>query len=624
MSFLLMITLTLLPSAEGKPAPLASPTSSGQGTLGAFATPQDLTRAIDEHLLVRWQQASVEPPIACDDATFIRRVSLDLIGRIPRVSEVRTFLDDPSPYKRQTLVKRLLQSAAHADHMATYWRRVWVPQTETRNFQNQTAPFESWLSFQLQAGTPYDRLVQKLLLVSATVDPRNGSDAKANVKSDAEARFAFTPDTFLVVNEHKPESLAANTTRAFLGLNLDCAQCHDHPFARWSRDQFWQTAAFFTRPDGKPAAGGAMMEGEAMMEMEAPDKEKKLDATPATVSGDSMMAAGSSARGPALEAPSPSAPKSLDLRDLAQETKSPYENLQLTIPETDRTVRATLLDGSPIPWPKTDEKGFDANAGRDVLVGWITAPGNPYFARNAVNRLWANYLGMGLVHPIDDLSGAIPPSHPELLSDLAAALVQHRFDLDFVIEAIVLSQAYQADSRYAAAAADETPLFDRMPIRGLTGEQLYASLRTASGLPAERNDLGTAKDSFLQFFLGPRQRDLFLTRFYVDQPAAAQRSIIQSLAMMNGDFISKLTDPEISPILIATAQSPFLTPVEKVETLYLATLTRMPTEEEVEALLGPGADRAQAAWAKSPAAMATLLSDLMWAILNSSEFNTNH
>ncbi len=490
---------------------LAVPTGA---SAGAPPDPVALAVRIDARLAERWTAAKVRPADPADDATFARRLYLDLVGRVPTVAEARAFAEDRAPAKRAALVAQLLDSPAHARHWAVVWRREWVPQAD----QPQSPlvdDFGAWLVPRLRDNVPYDRLARELL----TATPVRGGPDRA-------------PTTFLAAGEYKPENLAANTTRAFLGLNLDCAQCHNHPFARWTRDQFWQMAAFFVRPAN--------------------------------------------------------------------------EKLEISVPETNRAARARLLSGEEpaLPAPVT------ADTGRAALAEWVTDKRNPFFAKNAVNRVWAQLFGTGLVEPLDDLSGENPPSHPELLDELAKAFADSGFDLKFLTAALVRTKAYQLSSVVPKGGSADPRLFARAGVRGLTGEQLYDSLRVAAGLPPERADLDPT---------GARsERRAFAEKFRVERTGEAQRSILQSLSLMNGPLTSALTHPAKSPTLRAVADAPFLDTAAKVEALYLAALGRKPAPDEAAPLVkyvtAGGADR-------DPK---NALADVFWVLLNGSEFATNH
>ncbi|MGL6073429.1 MAG: DUF1553 domain-containing protein [Fimbriiglobus sp.] len=486
--------------------------------LAAPPDPLILSTKIDGHLARRWENEKIQPAVQVDDAGFARRVYLDLAGRIPTVAEVREFLNDKSLDKRAKLVDRLLNSGAHFRHTATFWRREWIPQTDTLQFTGLTDEVDGWLAAKLRDGEAYDRIVRELLTVQRA---KTGPG---------------TPATFLSASENKPENLAANTTRAFLGINLDCAQCHDHPFARWSRDQFWQTAAFFARPysaDGKPAS-----------------------------------------------------------------------KLELTIPNTKRTVESAFLTETQPKWPAS----LQDDTGRLILANWVTARDNPYFAKNAVNRVWANLFGTGIVEPLDDLSGQNPASHPELLDELAKAFVESDFNLTYLTKAIVMTKAYQLSS--VGTAQVDPRLFARAAVRGLTGEQLYDSLCVAAGMPPERDDLDSASVI--------RERKQFADKFRVERAGSAERSILQALSLMNGKLTLELSHWEKNRTLRTIAHAPFLKTPGKVEALYHATLSRYPTAEEISPHMkyiekgGTDSDPQKA------------MADIFWALLNSTEFNTNH
>ena len=292
---------------------------------------------------------------------------------------------------------------------------------------------DRWLELQLANNVPYDRMVRSLLTLPL-VEKRRQADSRES-----------SPVLFYLGREDKPEALAAGVTRLFLGVRLECAQCHDHPHAPWSREVFWSQAAFF--------AG---------------------------------------------------------LRDEATAPR------KITIPGVKREVAARFLDNTPLP---------DAGSGRTALADWITGAENPYFARAAVNRLWEHFFGVGLVDPVDDMTVANRPSHPELLDELARGFVAARYDVKVIIRAIVLSDAYQRTSvESRIGPAPEPRLFSRMSVKALTGAEVFDSLIEATGYrPA---DLAN-------------RRARFLARFgRVEQRLEGQGSIPRSLALMNGELVT--------------------------------------------------------------------------------------
>lgn len=485
------------------------------GSVADAASPEPalLAERVDRRIAERWAAQKVKPSASADDSAFARRLYLDLIGRIPTIAEARSFIDDRASDKRAKLIDQLLASGGHARHWATFWRREWVPQADQPG-STLADELEPWLTGGLRDNTSYDRLVRELLTAPTARAPGGA------------------PQTFLVASEFKPENLAANTTRAFLGVNLDCAQCHNHPFARWTREQFWETAAFFVRSDsGDPA------------------------------------------------------------------------QRELKVAGTSLSVRPRLLTSEAIAWPAAAKP----DSGRTVLAEWITRKDNPYFAKNAVNRVWANLFGTGLVEPLDDLSGESPASHPELLDELAKAFADSGFDLKYLITALTHTRVYQLSSAGSESASSDQRLFESAPVRGLTGEQLYDSLRVAAGLPPDRADLDPLNAS--------KARKQFADTFRIERPGSAQRSILQSLSLMNGPLTTELTNPGRSPVLKAIAGAPFLDTKAKVESLFLATLGRMPGADES----APAIKHVERTTDTGQA-----LADLFWALLNSAEFATNH
>ncbi len=197
---------------------------------------KSLAARIDAVLAARWAESKVRPAAIADDGEFLRRVSLDLIGKIPTAAEARDFLDDPSPGKRLALVERLLDSPAYTTRATEIWRRLLLPEADTEDLARQVAGnFETWLRKMVIEDAGYDRIVREILTAKL-----NAQNANAVV-----GRLVPSPVGYYTAKENKPENLAAGVSRVFLGVRLECAQCHNHPFASWKREQFWSLAAFF-------------------------------------------------------------------------------------------------------------------------------------------------------------------------------------------------------------------------------------------------------------------------------------------------------------------------------------------------------------------------------------------
>src|SRR5262245_41039547 len=251
-------------------------------TMAFGADPQPLVGApdvhalaarIDKHLAAGWIAAKVEPAPLADDAEFLRRIYLDLAGRIPSVTEARDFLKDAAPDKRERLVERVLGGPRYVTHAANTWRARLLPETSASQQARFLAPgFETWLREKLSQNAGYDAMVRELLT--------------APIESNRN-RFAFNPGrasnplAYYVAKESRPENVAAAAARVFLGIRLECAQCHDHPFAEWKRDQFWSLAAFFSGIGSQGQGGdftGALQEVADKRELMIPGTERVVQA----------------------------------------------------------------------------------------------------------------------------------------------------------------------------------------------------------------------------------------------------------------------------------------------------------------------------------------------------------
>lgn len=517
---------------------------------------QKLAAQIDSLLDEVNRTKKIEPAPLADDAEFLRRVYLDLTGRIPDVASARAFLVDRDPQRRAKLIAKLLNSPNYVNHFVNYWRGAMLPEAAASlQARLQTPTFEAWLRDRLRKGTRYDQLAREVLTVPVGgLTP--GAPQGALMLRDG---GGLTPSAFYTVNEYKPEQLAARTARIFLGVRLECAQCHNHPFADWKREQFWEYAAFFAGVQGRPGPGGFVLP-------------------------------------PAVEQ---------------------SQIHQLTIPGTEQVVQAKFLDGRVPDWSKTKQS-------RQALANWLTDSANPFFARAAVNRLWAYCFGLGLIDPVDEMVGTdAQPSHPKLLDELARAFVRSGYDIKFLLEAITNSQAYQRSSRQTHPSQADATAFAKAALRGLSAEQLYDSLSVAVGL----SSTAAAPDNPLNFGQLTTPRQEFLTRFanFGDRPSEVQTSILQALHLMNGKVIGDATSLENSRTLAAVLEFPGFTTQQRIETLYLAALTRLPTASELSRM-SRFIDTAQANAPANerPIRQRQALADLFWALLNSSEFYLNH
>jgi hypothetical protein len=488
---------------------------------------QKLAAKIDEFIDAGCRAKGVKPATLADDSEFVRRVYLDLTGRIPTVREARDFLEGQAPDKRQRLVEILLDSSNYVAHFTNVWRTQLLAQANASEARLFVPDFEEWLTRRVRDNVPWDQMAREIIAPDFT-EP-------------------VTPIAFYVAGEFKPDQLAGAASRVFLGINLECAQCHDHPFAKWTRRQFWEFAAFFS----------------GVEEHVSPMSGKRESG--------SMFAA----------------------------AKGVPDRHSLKISGTGDEVLARFLNGPEPPW----HPGMEVRAS---LADWMTAADNPFFARNAANRLWAQLFGVGLVHPIDEIGDQNPPSHPELLTELAQQLATAHYDIKFLIRAITASKTYQRSSKRPGPSTEEdSRLFASMPLKTLRPEQMVDSIAVVIGHAP---------------FIDPDLKAKFSARLSdLDGKATDVHTSIQhALTLMNSELTQDVTNLERHAALSAIASAPFQDTAQRIETLYLATLSRKPSADE-QAFLAEFVSHG------SPKRdVQAALADILWGLLNSAEFVLNH
>lgn len=505
------------------------PGQSIQGSEAADDRLAAMRARVDQLIDKSCQDAGIRPAEICDDATFVRRIYLDLLGRIPRVSEARDFLSDPSPARRDRLIDQLIERPALATRMTNVWRRTLLPEGTDLERLGGTAGFESWLRRRFAENAPYHEIVSDLLLAEGAVTESG-------------------PALFYTAWEVKPEKLAASTSEALLGIQIQCAQCHDHPFDRWTQRDFWGYAAYFAQLQ---VAG----EGPLASFQERNDGEVKL-------------------------------------------------------PDSQEVVPPRLLVPIPVG---AEAEDTDPISRRRQLAHWVIDPQNPYFAKAAVNRVWTMLFGRGLVHPANDMGPHNPGRHPQLLEELAEFFLTTDCDLRRLIRVLAGTQAYARASGTGDAISAE--LFAEMSTKSLSAEQLYDSLATAIGR-VQSPDIGGPTFG-LNRILDP-QRQTFLDRFRTPSADVIEYpyGFSQVLTMMNGDIMAAGTRVTESN-LVQSLSAPFFTDDERIETLYLAALSRWPDEHERKTLLTYLEEGA------SDSEKMELLADILWSLLNSAEFTLN-
>lgn len=506
-----------------QPGRAQSPNPAGAG---ATRDAVRMAERIDECLAASWAAEGVEPAPAADDAEFMRRVYLDLVGVIPTVAEARSFLDDADTTKRRKLIDRLLGSHLRVEHLATTWRNMLVPRGSAVDGVDGMAGLQNWLRAQFAKNARYDQMVADLMV--ATGAAQDG------------------PGLFYTAFDLKPEELAANTARVFLGIQIECAQCHDHPFDRWTQRDFWGYAAFFARL----ARPNANEPGRTMRLVDRPTGEVML-------------------------------------------------------PNTQNVVLPK--------YPRGDESDTRETGTRRMQLGiWMVSRDNPFVHRAAVNRVWALLFGRGLVEPVDDLGDHNRPSHPQLFDELAAYFADTDYDLRHLLRTLTLTKAYQLTSQVTDDDSPRPELFARMPVKALSAEQLYDCLVRAGLLGSAKSEdrRSGSFDVGRQAFVAKMQSQ---ARSRLDYDAG----VAQVLLLVNGPEVAASTGAAASGLL-AALEAPVFSPPERIEIVFLATVSRRPSAEEMARCV------AHLAQGESADAAREALADILWALVNSAEFSLNH
>ncbi|MGH7224961.1 MAG: DUF1549 and DUF1553 domain-containing protein, partial [Gemmataceae bacterium] len=475
-----------------------------------FAEEKPLRQIIDAEVRAAWQREKITPVGRAGDAAFLRRIYLDLVGTIPSHDETGQFLRNTAPDKRAQQIDKLLADPRFSTQQANVWDLVLFGR-RPRNFNStrERAGFAKWLAGKFARNEPYDRWVRDLLLAE-----QEGTEL------------------FYVPYRNQPEDAAVAVSRIFLGTQLQCARCHDHPFESWTQRDFYGVAGFFVRLvvlDKRGAKGlrrfviGEKSSGEVLFSGAVKDQKpgRKGEPIKARFLG-----------GPDVEEP-----------QLPKGFKEP-----------------ALKPGTTPPKPRFSRK--------EKLAAWVTAADNPYFAAAVVNRLWAQFLGKGLVHPVDDLSQKNTPSHPALFKALREQIIAHHFDLKWLIRELVNSETYQLAAE--GATTDALPRwFERARVRPLSAEELLAAIRTATGDDAVGRKM--ASDAMVYVLL------------YFGQPTNGrgefQGSLSEHLFLNNSSHIRRLIQRRKGNLAdeLLTAKEPW---ERRVDRLFLSVLSRPPSAAE--------------------------------------------
>lgn len=492
-----------------------------------FTRPPEVTE-IDRLVWDKLAELGIQPSGPCDDATFLRRAALDVIGTLPTVDEARAFLSDPRIDKRTRLVDALLNRPEYADYWTQRWSDILRVDREKLTPAGAVA-FTRWLRRQLAENRPYDEFVREI--VTARGDT-----------------FAESPAAFFRVLE-TPEEISRSISQLFLGVRIECAQCHHHPAEKWGQDDYFALAGFFTGLERKPLPAG----GTAVVVKAGED---------------------------------------------------------LKHPRSGKAVAARALGAANANFTGTDDR-------RDVLADWMTAPENPYLARMLVNRLWAHYFGRGLVEPIDDMRATNPAVNEPLLRHLADQFVKANFDVRGLTRLILTSQVYQLRAQTNETNVLDDRNFSHALRKAMPAEVLLDAISQATGVP-EKFPGWPAGYRAIQIW-DNRMESYFFRVF--GRPVRAsvcecersnEPSIAQALHLLNSPELEDRIESAGGRARILSDGK--LSPAEIINELYLATLSRHPTNEEQKL--------SAAEFVRSTRREAT--ADILWALLNSKEFLDIH
>ncbi len=510
-----------------------------------------------------WDDFRLKPSEDATDEEWCRRVYLDLVGRIPRVNELDEFVGQRNRNKKLKLVQQLLYGDQYTEEYARNWTTIWTNLLIGRtggtdpNSMISREGMQKYLRDSFARYNPYDKMVQELVTATGTTTP--GAD-----EFDGATNYLIDK-----VNDENGALATAATTRLFLGLQVQCTQCHNHPFNDWKQQKYWEMNAFFRQARAFP---GGMRRG---------------DAGPARlVDQDYRGESGNS-----------------DEADLFYELRNGVVNIAFPV----------FVNGVEIP-----RSGYvNVVNRRKELARLITE--SPFFDRAIANRMWAHFLGYGFTNPIDDLGPHNIPTNPELLDYLANEFRSNDYDLRLLMTWITLSRPYALSSKRTAhnesddPQLGEPPKFSQFYLRQMSAEELYESLLVAT---EANNNVGNYQQ---QEARKTRWLEQFSQAFGTDEgdeTTTFNGTIPQVLMMFNGELIRAATSNASGNLIDRLAADPTMKDKDRIEYLFKAGLARKPNRKEL-ALAG------QLYEARNGNA-AEALRDLWWVVLNSNEFIFNH
>jgi hypothetical protein len=459
--------------------------------------------SIDDINSLYREEVKTVPP-AIDDENYIRRVFLDLIGHLPAPADVEEFLADKSPGKREKLVDRLLGLPQFGEHWGKYWGDVFRYHA-TNQKPNQTLLFQEddWFAEQINANRSWSQIAHDILTAQGI---------------DSEAPQGF----FIALHDGDPAELAGEASRVFLGTQIACAQCHDHPYDPWKRDQFHELAAFFGKTSFRVRKDLAETLGRQFVVEVGPSLKPQQQY------------------------------RKPDLKDPSQ----PGE-----------VIQPVFLTGQPLPLQTSDDQR------RDALATFLTSKQNPMFARAFTNRIWYELVGWGFVEPVDDLSRARQPRLSRLFDELSNSFAGSNYDIKGFMRAVVLSEPYDRQIETAPSEGSIARSASR-----LSAPEIFANLEWVLG-PLDPGSLDVRRRAS-----SPKRKFDQVFGFDPSIPAGdVEGSIPQALMFMNNPNIEQRIGTEATNSLLAKLIKTQHSDRGIIEMLYLRVLGRMPTRQELAA-----------------------------------------
>ncbi|MEZ6108464.1 MAG: DUF1553 domain-containing protein [Pirellulaceae bacterium] len=486
---------------------------------------------VDRLVAAKWRTLGLRPSDVCGDSEFLRRVTIDLAGRLPTVEETREFLADSSLDKRQRCVDRLLDSPDYPAYFALKWSAI-LRNSRLAGSDKAAYAFHNWIKDNLARNVPYDDFVRGIVAASG------------------EWQDAPAINWYWQSRDDQLHMVTADTAQLFLGLRLQCARCHHHPYERWGQEDYYGLAGFFARL-GRKSFG------------EPP---------------------------PYFNAPQPTTGE--------------------RNPLTGRVPEPKFLDGPYAEFAPEEDP-------RHALVDWMARPENPFFARAFVNRMWAHFFSIGLVHELDDMRETNPPSNPELLDYLASEFQRSGFNMKELVRLIVSSRVYQLSSEPIAENVADTQNFARFYARRMIAEVMLDAVDQACGTRTQFGNMSSQSraidlphEGFGSYFMDTFDRPQRVSVCECERSPGA--TLAQVLLMANSDEIeNKLADGSgrIAKILEAN-----LAPADAIDEIYLAALSRFPDESERRIALD---------YVSTAPELRRGLEDVLWSLLNAREFAFN-